>query len=149
TTYRRMAQDTVDKIIALGKLPYRDCQTHNLQIHGANGAFKTSNHLRYYGTDQDGIEKIKEEDPNLAMLLHARLEFTKVEVIWAVRYEMARTIEDVLARRVRILFLDAKAAIEIAPEVGELMRKELNETLEWRRQQIEEFKQLAAQYVLT
>ncbi len=148
TTYRRMAQDTVNKIIELNKLPNAQCKTQSLLIHGANGVVDRSSHLYIYGTDQKGIEKIKEEDPSFAARLHPRLEFTKAEVIWAVRHEMARTIEDVLARRVRILFLDAKAAIEIAPEVGELLRKELNQTHEWRAQQISEFIQIAEQYIL-
>lgn len=148
TTYRRMAQDTVNKIIELKKLPNEKCKTKNLLIHGANGTSDRSSHLCIYGTDQKGIEKIKEEDPSFAEPLHPRLEFTKAEVIWAVRHEMARTIEDVLARRVRILFLDAKAAIEIAPDVGELLRKELKETDEWCADQILEFIQIAEQYIL-
>jgi glycerol-3-phosphate dehydrogenase len=148
TTYRKMAEDTVNKIIALEKLPYAKCHTENLRIHGAMGTVDRSSHLYIYGTDQIGIEKIKVEDPSLDEGLHPRLEFTKAEVIWAIRHEMARTIEDILARRVRILFLDAKAAIEIAPLVGELLRKELNKTHEWRAEQISEFIQIAEQYVL-
>ncbi len=149
TTYRRMAQDTVNKIIQLNKIPDAQCKTADLLIHGANGTVDhSSSHLSIYGTDSKEIEKIKKEDPTLAELLHPRLEFTKAEVVFAVRNEMARTIEDVLARRVRVLFLDAKAAIEIAPIVGELLRKELNETAEWQGQQISNFIEIAEQYVL-
>ena len=148
TTYRKMAQDTVNKMIALNKLPNAACKTENLMIHGANGTVDRSNHLYIYGTDQKGIANIVSENPLLGEKLHPRLEFTKAEVIWAVRHEMARTIEDVLARRVRILFLDAKAAIEIAPMVGELIREELNETSDWRAMQISEFITIAEQYIL-
>lgn len=148
TTYRRMAQDTVNKMIALKKLPDAKCQTQHLAIHGANGRMDRSNHMYIYGTDKEGIGEIIKDHPNWGEKLHPRLEFTKAEVIWAVRHEMARTIEDVLARRVRILFLDAKAAIEIAPMVGDLMRMELNETEEWRAEQLSEFLELADQYVL-
>nr|WP_252723773.1 glycerol-3-phosphate dehydrogenase/oxidase [Winogradskyella psychrotolerans] len=148
TTYRRMAQDVVNKIIALEKLPNEECLTHNLLIHGANGTVDRANHLYIYGSDQKGIAELIEENPVLSERLHPRLEFTKAEVVWAVRHEMARSIDDVLARRVRILFLDAKAAIEIAPMVGELVRAELNETEEWRAQKISEFIQIADQYIL-
>lgn len=149
TTYRKMAQDTVNKIIALDKLPNAICMTQDLLIHGANGEVDNSSHLYIYGSDQKGIESVKLENPSYAELLHPRLEFTKAEVIWAVRHEMARTIEDVLARRVRILFLDAKAAIEIAPVVGELLRKELNETNAWRTRQVSEFILIANHYILS
>ena len=148
TTYRRMAQDTVDKIIELKKLPSAKCATKDLLIHGANGAVDRSNHLYIYGTDKKKIEKLIEENPSLSERLHPRLQFTKAEVVFAVRHEMARTIEDVLARRVRVLFLDAKAAIEIAPMVGEIIRLELNETDGWRTQQISEFIEISDQYVL-
>ncbi|MFD2916903.1 glycerol-3-phosphate dehydrogenase/oxidase [Psychroserpens luteus] len=148
TTYRRMAQDTVDKIIELNKLPNATCKTKDLLIHGANGTVDRSNHLYIYGTDKTKIEKLIRENPHLSEPLHSRLQFTKAEVIFAVRHEMARTIEDVLARRVRVLFLDAKAAIEITPVVGEIIREELNETDDWRAQQISEFIKIADQYVL-
>lgn len=148
TTYRRMAQDTVNKIIELKKLPHAKCKTKDLLIHGANGEVDRSSHLYIYGTDRKEIEKIIKVDPTLAEQLHPRLQFTKAEIVFAARNEMARTIEDVLARRVRVLFLDAIAAIEIAPMVGELLRKELNETTEWRGQQIIDFISIAEQYTL-
>lgn len=148
TTYRRMAQDTVNKISDVKKWPRVKCKTKSLKIHGANGAVDRKNHLYIYGSDQKGIAKIKKENPVFEEILHPRLEFTKAEVIWAVRHEMARTIEDVLARRVRVLFLDAKAAIEIAPMVGQLIQSERNETNTWRERQVLDFIKLAEHYVL-
>ena len=61
---------------------------------------------------------------------------------------MARTIEDVLARRVRVLFLDAKAAIEIAPLVATILAKELNKDNDWKQEQISNFIEVASQYVI-
>jgi len=148
TTYRRMAQDTVNKIIELNKLPNAQCKTQNLKIHGSDTGVDRNNHLYIYGTDQKGIAQLVKENASLGDSLHPRLEFTKAEVIWAVKHEMARSIEDVLARRVRVLFLDAKAAIEIAPLVGEMLREELNETVDWRANQISEFIKVADQYIL-
>ncbi len=148
TTYRRMAQDTVNKAIELGMLQDKPCKTKDLLIHGANGVSLESSYLYIYGSDQKAIEQLIKDAPDLGEKLHQRLEFTKAEVVWAVRSEMARTIEDVLARRVRILFLDAKAAIEIAPAVATILAKELNKDEEWQKEQISEFIALASQYCI-
>ena len=79
--------------------------------------------------------------------LHSRLPIVAAQVVWAVREEMARTVEDVLARRTRALFLDARAAIAMAPAVAKLMARELNRDEEWQRRQIEEFNATAAGFV--
>lgn len=148
TTYRRMAQDTINKVIALGKLPRKKCRTKNLRIHGSDASADDTDHLYVYGTDQKAIEKLIEESPELGERLHPRLEFFKAEVVWAVKNEMARTVEDVLARRVRILFLDARAAQDVAPQVAEILAEYLDKDEEWKHSQIEEFTQLANQYIL-
>tara|TARA_R110002049_G_scaffold207188_2_gene377693 strand:- start:21724 stop:23292 length:1569 start_codon:yes stop_codon:yes gene_type:complete len=148
TTYRRMAQDTINKTIELGKLPNVKCKTKDLLIHGANGNIDKSHHFYIYGSDRKNIEQLVRELPELGEKLHPRLEFVKAEIVWAIRNEMARTIEDILARRVRILFLDAKVAIEIAPIVATILAKELNKDYDWRQQQISDFIELASQYII-
>lgn len=148
TTYRKMAEDTINMVISLGKLPAVECQTKHLSIHGADGSANDTDHLYIYGTDQMAIEQLIQESPKLGEKLHPRLEFLKAEVVWAVKNEMARTVEDVLARRVRILFLDAKAAKEVAPEVAEILSKYLNKDEVWKQSQIQEFTELANQYIL-
>ncbi|MCK0124425.1 glycerol-3-phosphate dehydrogenase/oxidase [Gelidibacter sp. F2691] len=148
TTYRRMAQDTIDKAIALGKLPNKVCQTSVLVIHGADGSAEDSNHLYVYGTDQHFIESLVIKFPELGEKLHPRLEFLKAEVVWAVQNEMARTVEDVLSRRVRILILDAQAAYDCAPEVAELMATHLHKDVQWQQSQVETFRRSAQHYIL-
>jgi glycerol-3-phosphate dehydrogenase len=148
TTYRRMAQDTMNRAIAEGNLPNKDCKTKDISIHGANGSVDDSSHLYIYGTDQEAIQQLIKESPELGEKLHPRLEFLKAEVHWAVKNEMARTIEDVLARRVRILFLDARAAQEIAPQVADILATYLEKDDNWKQSQIKEFTQLANQYIL-
>jgi glycerol-3-phosphate dehydrogenase len=148
TTYRKMAQDTVNKIIALKKLPPASCKTTGLKIHGANGPIDIANHLYIYGTDKKFIEQLYKEDSSLKELLHPRLPYTKAEVVFAVRNEMARTLEDVLARRVRVLFLDASAAIDIAEEVAQIIGRELKKDTDWEAAQVASFKVLAQQYLL-
>lgn len=148
TTYRKMAQDTINKAITLKRLPHKKCRTKHLRIHGADATANAINHLYVYGTDQMAIEGLIQRSPELGEKLHPRLEFLKAEVVWAVKNEMARTVEDVLARRVRILFLEAKVAKEVAPEVAELMAKLLDKDDAWKQNQIAEFNQVADQYIL-
>ena len=149
TTYRKMAKDAIDKIIAKKMLPKADCGTRDLLIHGATtGAVDRTTHLYIYGSDQEAIAKLIQDDQSLGDRVHPRLEFTKAEVVFAIRNEMARTIEDVLARRVRLLFLDAQAAIDAAPLVGTLLQVELGKSDEWMEQQVADFNAIAQHYLL-
>ena len=148
TTFRRMAEDTINKAISIGKLPNVSCKTTVLQIHGSKESLHNAHHLNIYGSDQVSIQKLIIETPELGEKLHPRLPYTKAEIIWAIRNEMARTVDDILARRVRALFLDAKAAIEIAPLVASILAKELGEDKLWQQQQINEFTTIANHYVL-
>lgn len=148
TTYRKMAEDTLDKVIQLGKLPKKACMTEDLSIHGAMKTDDRNNHLYVYGTDQPHLQKLIDKDPSLGEKIHPDLAYLNVEVLWAARQEMARTVEDVLARRVRVLFLDAKKSIEMAPKVAEILAKELNKDKRWIHQQIDEYTRLAKGYFL-
>lgn len=148
TTYRKMAEDTIDKAALIGGLPERACETKNMPIHGYVKNTDWSDHQYIYGVDKLHLARLVQENPEFGKKLHTRLPFTKVEVIWAVRQEMARTIDDVLARRVRALYLDARAAVEIAPEVAEIIANELNFNNLWKENQIREFTELAKGYIL-
>ncbi|GAB3227956.1 glycerol-3-phosphate dehydrogenase/oxidase [Hymenobacter seoulensis] len=148
TTYRRMGEDTMDKAIALGRLPPAASQTAHLPIHGAQPTSDYTQHLYVYGSDQPALHQLIVEQPNLGQKLDETLEFVQAEVVWAARYEMARTVEDVLARRVRVLFLDARAAIRMAPTVAALLAQELGRTPQWQEQQVATFTAVAQQYVL-
>ncbi|UOR07034.1 glycerol-3-phosphate dehydrogenase/oxidase [Hymenobacter aerilatus] len=148
TTYRRMGQDTVDKAIALGKLPKAPSQTAHLPIHGALPTPDRSNHLYVYGSDQPALQQLIAAEPALGEKLDPTLEFVKAEVVWAARHELARTVEDVLARRVRVLFLDAQAAIRMAPTVAALLARELGHDAQWEQQQVDAFCKVAQHYVL-
>ena len=148
TTYRKMAEDTLDKVIELGKLTKKACVTETLSIHGAMETEERNNHLYVYGTDQAHLHKLISEDSSLGEKVHPDLEYLNVEVLWAARHEMARTVEDVLARRVRVLFLDAKKSIEMAPKVAEILAKELNKDKQWINQQVDDYNTLAKGYSL-
>jgi len=150
TTYRRMGQDAVDKAISLGKLPKAKSKTADLPIHGAllTTDEDRRNHLYVYGSDQPALLELIKQQPGLGAKLDDTLEFVQGEVVWAARYEMARTVEDVLARRVRVLFLDAEAAIRMAPAVAALLARELGHTYAWQQAQVADFTQLARNYLL-
>ncbi len=146
TTYRKMAEETLEKIIAVGKLPKVACNTRNLKINGCTEAASKS-HLGVYGSNEENIWELVRKYPSLGDRLISSFSYIEAEVIWSVRNEMARTIEDVLARRLRILFLNANAAIEAAPRVAELMRMELNYDEDWKNNQLIQFNKVAANYV--
>jgi glycerol-3-phosphate dehydrogenase len=147
TTYRKMAEDTVEKAIMLGGLPERECITRHLPIHGFRMDIDPyTDQMAPYGLEKEDILAISEEEENLAGYISEKLGILKTQVVWAVRKEMARTVEDVLARRTRALFLDARESIRIAPETAQIMAKELNRDEVWVESQIEDFKRVAKNY---
>ena len=148
TTYRRMAEDCVDQAATFAQLPERPCVTRQLKIHGAENSPSESGALAVYGSDGAEIGKLIESDPRLGEPLHPDLPYLKAEVAWAVRQEMARTLEDVLARRTRALFLNARAALEMAPSTADLMSAELGWDDSAKSAQLASFREVAANYVL-
>ena len=146
TTYRKMAEDTIEKAIMLGGLPERKCITQHLPIHGFRMDIDPhSDPLAPYGLNKEEVLAIGEEE-NLAGFLSEKLHIYKSQVAWAVRKEMARTVEDVLARRTRALFLDARESVRIAPEVADIMAIELNQPEEWKSDQVKAYKAVAKNY---
>ena len=158
TTYRHMAEDCVDHCITLGRLRDLPCRTRDLRIHGYleiragrsgaeiegwRSAFDT---LALYGTDADAIRGLAQSDAGLGGILDADLPYTGAEIVWAARQEMARSVEDALARRTRALFLNAKSAIAMAPATARLMARELGRREDWVDAQVTEFRALAEQY---
>ena len=146
TTYRRMAEDAIEKAIMLGGLPERECVTHHLPIHGFRMDIDPyTDPMAHYGLDKEKILAI-EENKTWKGWLSEKLQIRKSQVAWAVRQEYARTVEDFLARRTRALFLDARESLEMAPIVAELMAKELGKNRKWRKEQVEGFREVAKNY---
>lgn len=121
TTYRRMAEDAVSKAMSIGGVMPAECLTATLRI------------------ESEGADSGEQ--------LHRELPFTIADVLHAVRNEMARTIEDVLARRTRGLFLNATAAIEIAPRVAEILAVELSKDQAWCSAEVVRFAETAGKYL--
>ena len=148
TTYRKMAEDTIDKAITVAGLSPSKCKTQQLLIHGCKTGADYNDHLYVYGSDMEAVLDLLNENPEWVKKLHPRLDYIQAEVIWAVRHEMARKVEDILARRLRALFLDARAAIEMAPTVAKLMAAELQKDEAWENVQVSDFIYLAEGYLL-
>ena len=146
TTYRKMSEDLINTAQSVGGLQERSCITHSLPIHGYDYNSDWTNPLHVYGAD---IEKIHKLDEAGNKSLSDQLHLSKNQIIWAVREEMAMTVEDVLARRSRALFLNAEAALALAPKVAKIMAKESDQNQDWIDQQIKEFKALTQKYLLS
>ncbi|WP_433832827.1 FAD-dependent oxidoreductase [Flavobacterium anhuiense] len=150
TTYRKIAEDIINKAIKTGKLSNKECTTEHLSIHGnqPTNAADRENHLYIYGSDIPKIMTLQETEPQLKEKLHPNHEFTMAEVVWAIRYEMARTVDDILSRRVRLLFLDARAAIEVSEKTARVLAKELGHDEAWINTEVANFRQIAKGFLL-
>ena len=174
TTYRRMAEDTVNTAIAKAGLPSRPCRTATLPIHGSGitgniettqaatsqahpipPSMQTSSSipardfnapLHYHGSDAPAILALAATMPGGNERLHARLPYIRAEITWAAREELCMTVEDALSRRTRALLLDAEAAIDCAPLVAGLLAAELGRDQAWQEREVEAFTRLAANY---
>ncbi|SIR33706.1 glycerol-3-phosphate dehydrogenase/oxidase [Pontibacter lucknowensis] len=152
TTYRQMAEETVNAAIQVAGLPDKPCITKELPIHGAipeqsGRSSSLPSWLSAYGNDAPDLQALMQSEPELAQKLHPGFNYTLAEVVWAVRYEMVRTVEDVLARRLRVLFLDVHAAIEMTPVVATILARELKRDEGWQRGQVVAFELLAKHYL--
>lgn len=147
TTYRKMAEEVVDKGIITGKLDPKPCHTKTIRLHGYQES-AVSGDLTVYGSDDKKIQELSGINPELNQRLVPELPYTKAEVVWVVRNEMARTVEDVLARRMRILFLNAHEAIRLAPAIAQVMAEELGYNKNWEVRQTQMFAGVASRYLL-
>lgn len=148
TAYRKMAEDTINKAIKLGIVQNKKCITRHLPIHGYKPNPDLNNPMYMYGSDEEKIKSLIQTNPDYGKKLSDKYPHTIAEVIWAVRYEMARDVEDVLARRVRLLFLDAQEALKVAPVVAQIIANELHRNNHWKEQQVEQFTELAKNYMI-
>jgi glycerol-3-phosphate dehydrogenase len=148
TTYRRMAEGTLDFAIKHSLLPPKECISKTIRLRGAPapGEARTEQPLSQYGTDAAAVARLSTDDPSLAALLDEALPYTAAEVVYAVREEMARTVEDVLSRRTRALLLDARAAQRAAPLVAGIMAQELGHGEDWIASQVTAFDLLARRF---
>jgi glycerol-3-phosphate dehydrogenase len=146
TTYRRMAEETIDRAIHAGFLEKRKCVTAGLKLTKLTD-IKSTGRLHIYGEGSAEILKMIEETPASGLPVDPRLPYTTAEFKWICRNEMPVTIEDLLARRTRALFLNARASADIASKVAGLMAEETGRDLTWQKEQVESYNQLVKNYL--
>jgi glycerol-3-phosphate dehydrogenase len=150
TTYRKMAEDTIDAAALVAGLDERPSETIKLRLHGwLKGEAETDGLLSLYGSDGPGVRRVIREEAGWDQPLHPDLPYYTGEVAWGVRREMARTVEDVLARRTRALLLNARASLDAAPKVAAIMAKEFGHGENWVKSQIDAYQETARNYLLT
>jgi glycerol-3-phosphate dehydrogenase len=147
TTYRRMAEDAINHASVLAGLEDRYCVTRHLRIHGYHHHAEQFENLSVYGSDAILIKDLIRNHPQLGVRLSDSMPYLEAEIIWAARNEMARTVDDILSRRTRVLQLNALEAIKMAPRVAKLLADELGNNDEWISQQTDQFQNLAKQYL--
>ena len=144
TTYRKMAEDTVDEVAKIIGTRAR-CSTKRLRLRGAHTVVPdgADHHLlTRYGSDWVEVQSIIDEDPSRTRPLVPGLPYVRAEAIHAVRYEYARSLEDVLSRRTRALLLDRRATLTAAPDVARLIAPELDWDEARISREIEEFTEI-------
>jgi glycerol-3-phosphate dehydrogenase len=146
TTYRKMGEDAVDRAADIAGLEQVPSTSSRQKIHGWCEEVENVP-WGIYGSDAEEVGKLVPKGYSGNDPLHPSLPYRACEVIWAVRNEYARTVEDVLARRTRALFLDAAASITMAPSVARLMAGELGRSDAWQQEQVEKFRMLARRYL--
>jgi glycerol-3-phosphate dehydrogenase len=148
TTYRKMAEDVINKAALIAVLPKNSSKSKYFRIDGYDDDFVTNKPFAIYGSRGKSIGELIKQDPSLGAKLHPDLSYTKAEVVWLCREEMVVKLEDLLARRLRILFLNARAAVEIAPEVAEIAAKELKWSKEKIKDELKSFLEVAKNYII-
>ena len=148
TTYRKMAKDAVDHAMTLGRLEERPCPTAELRIHGHEENARRFGELAVYGSDAAAVRSVMLSEPGMGERLHSELPIFAAQIAWAARHEMARTVDDVLARRTRALYLNAKAAVAMAGRAAEILARELGRDSAWQQDQLRQFNDVARHYVV-
>jgi glycerol-3-phosphate dehydrogenase len=135
TTYRKMAEDCVDLLSSHFDLPISSCRTKTMV-------------LQQTRLDRVALERELEIEGNPCVSLQPELDLTEADLLQGVRFEYARTLEDLLARRTRALFLNTSAALQIAPIAVRLLARELGKDEAWESDQLQQFTALARNYML-
>ena len=143
TTYRLMGEEAIDMLIKSEAKKFIPSKTRQLKIKGYDSSIDFKDPLHVYGNQ---VEKIKQ----LGAITSFSDKFYISEAIirYAVQYEMAINVEDILARRTRALFLNSEEAVRLAPKVAKIMAEELNKDNDWVTKQCDLFINLSSNYNL-
>jgi glycerol-3-phosphate dehydrogenase len=143
-----MAEDCVNQAVIVAGLEEKECATRTLRIHGHLRDADRFDELAMYGSDATTVRTLIESSVDFEEQLHPALPYRAGECVWSARFEMARTVDDYLSRRSRATFLNARAAIEMAPRVAQLMAAELRRDTAWEEQEVKDFNEIARNYIV-
>ena len=147
TTFRKMGEDTLEYFPQITGQAMAASSSKDILLHGYSRVIPDG-HWGVYGSDAALIQDLAKTIPELSEKIHPDFPNILAEVIWAVRNEMALKVEDVLSRRIRMLILDAKAALESAEKVARLMASELGKEEPWIQEELADFRKTAEKYLL-
>lgn len=146
TTFRKMGEDMVDMVEKRLGWESKKAATAEMPIHGYKENVDFDDPFYFYGSDEDAVRRLM--NGNADSWISESLKIHESQIKWAVENEMARTVEDVLARRTRALILDARESMRICPQVAKTMADSLGRDEAWQEDQIKEYIKLAKQYLL-
>ena len=146
TTYRKMGEDAINTSALVGGLKEQKCKTKKLLLHGYDEQADISDPLHVYGSDRKKIILMGQLEDNES--LSEKFYISKNLILWSIEHEMAIHLEDVLARRIRCLFLDAKETFKIAPKVAEIMAEALQKDEDWIVNELKEFNTITQNYII-
>jgi glycerol-3-phosphate dehydrogenase len=152
TTYRKMAEDTMERALDVAGIGPRPCVTESLRAHGylpaGDPAMPAEDWLRVYGSEAAAVRAVCAESAAMGSAIAPGLPYQMGAVAYAARHEMARSLDDCLARRTRALLLDARAASGGADAAAAVLARELGRDAAWARDEAARFRTLAERYIL-
>ena len=146
TTYRKIAEDAINAAISINKLKKKKCKTQKTKLFGYKKRVEWSDPMHVYGSLKKEVEALGGKTDNIS--LSDKIYITNNIIEWSIIHEMALTLEDVLARRTRCIFLDAKESKRIAPKVADKMAKVLDKDQKWIDEELKKFNKLIKNYIV-
>lgn len=147
TTFRKMGEDTVNFYQQIAEKHLPPSTSFEMKLHGYTERVPAG-HWAGYGSDAKTIQELAKRQPELAEKIHPDFPNLMAEVVWSVQYEMAVKVEDVLSRRIRMLILDAKAAMDSAEKIARIMAEQLEKDEQWIQQELVDFRKVAEKYLI-
>ena len=146
TTYRKIAEDAIDKAISINKLKKKKCKTERTKLFGFKRNVSWSDPMHVYGSLKKKVESLGGINDNKSLSNKFYISNNIIE--WSIIHEMALTVEDILARRTRCVFLDSKESKRIAPIVAQKMADVLGEDDKWIDAELKKFNKLIKNYIV-
>ena len=146
TTYRKIAEDSINSAISINKLKQKKCKTQKTKLFGYKKRVEWSDPMHVYGSLKKKVEAMGGKSDNIS--LSNKIHITNNIIRWSIIHEMAITLEDVLARRTRCIFLDAKESKRIAPQVASKMAEILEKDQDWIDNELKNFNKLIKNYIV-